>query len=693
MLGKYLKQFKGAIVLSSFLIILTVVAQLMQPQLLSHVLNDGVMNPTREAAKKGEEASKSYITIQINQLKETPEIKKASEEAFAKEFTISKNKEKASSAAAEVAKSEIEKITKSDQFKSKVEAEAKKASEQYLKDHEGERKGVIFKIGVILISMTVVALIAGLINTFLASRVAQGVGAKLRADAFAKVQDFSVPDVERFSTTGISIRLTNDVVQVQNVILMSMQALVRIPLLLVFSFIMAITLVPQYWWIFVLYIVGVVVVLICAMSYMVPYFGKIQKSLETVNRIIRENFMGIRVVKSFVQEKKEIDKVADASTTLTNNTIRVGFAFSAVVPFFFLIANLISALIFFFAVDILKADMSMSGNIFSVITYLFMILMAIVIGGFLTMTVSRAAVSIGRLKEIFDTEPSIQYTGNTAEIKSGSVEFENVSFRYKTAIASPEVPTKGKDKRKKHKKSEAKVELKADKHEENDLENISFKVNAGEVIGVVGATGSGKTTLVSLIPRLYDVTEGTIKIDGHDIKTITDKSIHEKIAIVMQKAMLFSGSIESNIKQGKLDATDHEVERAATIAQAKEFIDKTELGYLSVVEERGSNFSGGQKQRISMSRGFIKNPEILILDDSTSALDARSEKLVQQAIAHELKDQTVFIVAQKISSVVNADKIIVLDEGKLVGFGSHKELLSTSSIYREIYDTQKGGEE
>lgn len=686
MLGKYLKQFKGAIFLSTILIVLTVIAQLMQPQLMSHVLNDGVMNPTQEAAKRGEEAAKKYVGEQTAVLVKDENIAKMSQEAFKNEMITSGNNTEATKKAKETTEAEIQRILKSDTFTEKVQAESKKASDTYLKEHESERMDIVFQVGVILIVLTIIALVAGIVNTFLASRVAQGVGAKVRADAFAKVQTFSVPDIERFSTNGISIRLTNDIVQLQNLILMSMQSLVRIPLMLVFSFVMAVTLVPQYWWLFVVYVIAVIIVLAIAMTYMVPYFGKIQKNLETVNRIIRENFMGIRVVKSFVQEKKEIEKVENASTVLTNNTMRVGFAFSAVVPLFFLIANLLSALIFYLAVDILKADMTLAGNVFSVINYLFMILMSIVIGGFLTMTVSRAAVSISRLNEIFDTVSTIQYAGD-AELESGSVEFENVSFRYASAIGNPE-----KAESKKGRKKQPKIEPVRQDDDEYDLKNISFKVDSGEVIGIVGATGSGKSTLVSLIPRLYDVTEGTIRIGGHDITTIKEQSIREKIAIVMQKALLFSGSIETNIKQGKRDASTHEMERAATIAQAKEFIDKTELGYMSLVEERGNNFSGGQKQRISMSRGFIKDPAILILDDSTSALDARSEKLVQQAIAHELENQTVFIVAQKISSVVKADKIIVLDEGELVGFGSHRELLQTSETYREIYDTQKGKE-
>ncbi|MGL4662206.1 MAG: ATP-binding cassette domain-containing protein [Culicoidibacterales bacterium] len=678
MLGKYLKQFKGLIILSTILVILTVVAQLLQPQFMSRVLNDGVMNPTQEAARQGEKAAKKSAEEYARALQNSPIVQKKAAEAYAKELASSQNQEQAKQKSQEVAKDEVTKMMSTESFKKAAFEESKKANDTYLKEHEQDRKNIVLEIGVILIVMAVIAILSGIINTFIASRVAQGVGAKIRADAFAKVQSFGVPDIEKFSTNGISIRLTNDIVQIQNLILMSMQSLVRIPLLLVFSFIMAISLVPQYWWLFIVYIIAVILVLVIAMSYMVPYFGKIQKNLETVNRIIRENFMGIRVVKSFVQEKKEIEKVENASTLLTDNTMRVGFSFSAVVPFFFLIANVISILIFYLGVDILKADMAMSGNIFSVITYLFMIMMALIIGGFLTMTVSRAAVSIGRVKEIFDTIPSISYENNTAEITKGAVEFENVSFSYKQAVP----------KTKPHGKNEKEVEEVV----EYDLENINFKVNSGEVIGIVGATGSGKTTLVSLIPRFYDATVGTIKIDGHDIRDIKDKSLHENISIVMQKALLFSGNIESNIKQGKLDATQQDVERAATIAQAKEFIDKTELGYLSHVEERGNNFSGGQKQRISMSRGFIKDPAILILDDSTSALDARSEKLVQEAIAHELENQTVFIVAQKISSVIKADKIIVLDEGKLVGFGSHRELLQTSEIYREIYDTQKGKE-
>lgn len=679
MLKKYLKPFRGLLLLSTLLVILTVVAQLLQPQLMSHVLNDGVLNPTREAAKNGEIAAKKYAEEYAIQLQNDPSIQQFAQEEYQKELLVTQSQDAAMKKMQEAMKMEITKKMDSDSFKNEMIQASKKASDAYLKAHESERKDIILKIGTILIVMALIAILSGIINTFISSRVAQGVGAQIRADAFAKVQSFGVPDIERFSTNGISVRLTNDVVQIQNLIMMSIQSLIRIPLLLVFSFVMAISLVPQYWWLFVLYIIAVTIVLILAMMYMVPYFGKIQKNLEDVNRIIRENFIGIRVVKSFVQEKKEIKKVETASTLLTNNTLQVGFAFSAVIPLFFFIANLITVIIFYLAVDILKADMSMSGNIFSIITYLFMIMMALIIGGFLTMTVSRAAVSINRIKEILDNVPTISYEKSTEKIQSGAIEFDNVSFSYKQAV--PEGISQDKQVQDKNVVTEY------------DLKNISFKINSGDVIGVVGATGSGKTTLVSLIPRFYDVTKGVVRIDGKDIHTIEEQSLRENIAIVMQKALLFSGSISENIKQGKLDATEDEIQRAATIAQAKEFIDKMDGGYLSHVEERGNNFSGGQKQRISMSRGFIKNPAILILDDSTSALDARSEKLVQQAIARELKDQTVIIVAQKISSVINADKIIVLDEGELAGFGTHTELIASSPVYREIYDTQKGKEE
>ena len=297
----------------------------------------------------------------------------------------------------------------------------------------------------------------------------------------------------------------------------------------------------------------------------------------------------------------------------------------------------------------------------SFIQYMMQIMMAIIMGGMMSMFASRGFVSIGRINEILKTEPAMVFEDVADEELSGSVKFDHVSFAY----PNDEHPT---------------------------LQDISFEIQPGQMVGIVGATGSGKSTLAQLIPRLFDPTEGTVSVGGKDLRHVSKATLKNTISIVLQKAILFSGTISGNLKQGKADATLEQMSRAASIAQAAEFIEKLPDHYESQVEERGNNFSGGQKQRMSITRGIIKDPKVLILDDSTSALDAKSEKLVQEALSNDLKDTTTIIIAQKISSVVHADTILVLDEGKLVAQGTHAELVENSAVYREIYDTQKAKE-
>lgn len=526
-------------------------------------------------------------------------------------------------------------------------------------------------IGIWLIGVAIVGLIAGIANTIASAKVAQGVGADLREAAFRKIQTFSFSNIERFSSGNLVVRLTNDITQVQNLVMMTLQSLTRIPIIFIGAFVMAMFTLPQLWWIIILLIVLVAIVLMVAFSFMGRYFGKLQHYLDKVNTIAKENFAGIRVVKSFVQEDNELERFTKTSNKLNEYTIKVGYIFSIIIPSFMLIGNLaLVGAIYFVGNGLLDnvtvADMPNIINtiaaIPSFISYLMQIMMAIIIGGMLVSFSSRAFISLGRLNEIMHTDPDIVYDPNAKEeTLPGTVEFRNVSFKYND-------------------------------DEELMLKNISFTANSGEMVGVVGATGAGKSTLVQLIPRLYDPTDGEILIGGKDLRTLNKNTVQNTIAIVLQKAILFSGTIADNLRHGKKHANLEDMNRASGIAQAKEFIEKLDTQYESHVQERGNNFSGGQKQRISITRGVIGDPKILILDDSTSALDARSEKLVKEALNHELTDTTTIIVAQKISSVVHADKILVLDNGELVGVGTHKELIQNSDVYREIYETQKGKE-
>lgn len=517
-------------------------------------------------------------------------------------------------------------------------------------------------IGIYLISLALLGLAAGVTNTIFSAKVAQGVSADIREEAFRKIQTFSFGNIEQFSAGNLVVRLTNDITQIQNLVMISLQSLFRIPFLFIGAFILAMITMPQLWWIIVALIVTVFLITALSFTRMGKHFMIIQKLIDRVNSIAKENLLGIRVVKSFVQEENQLKTFSKVSEDLTKHNIIVGTLFSVMIPSFMLAANLAVVGAIFFVSDLVKDDPTLIGGIASFMNYLMQIMMAIIIGGMMMMMTSRAAVSIKRIKEVMDTEPDITYKDVAEQTLTGSVTFDHVSFRYP-----------GDD--------------------EDTLKDISFTIQPGEMIGVVGATGAGKSTMAQLIPRLFDPTVGKIEVGGVDLREVNEQSLRKTVSFVLQKAILFSGTIAQNLRQGKRDASEAEMEHASDIAQAKEFIEKLGNRYDAPVEERSNNFSGGQKQRLSITRGVIGEPKILILDDSTSALDARSERLVREALARDLKNTTTIVIAQKISSVVHADRILVLDKGYLVGEGTHEELVATNSIYQEIYETQKGKEE
>lgn len=536
-----------------------------------------------------------------------------------------------------------------------------KLLQQVLESIITENNDEMKKIGVQLIGLALLGLVAGIINTVFSAKVAQGVSADIREEMFRKIQTFPFGNIETFSAGNLVVRLTNDITQIQNLVMISLQSLFRIPFLFIGAFILAMATMPQLWWIIVLLIIAVLVITALSFTRMGKHFMIIQNLIDKINGIAKENLMGIRVVKSFVQEDNQLQGFSKVSETLTKHNIIVGTLFSVMIPSFMLAANLAVVGAIFFVSDLAKDDPTLIGGIASFMNYLMQIMMAIIIGGMMMMMTSRAAVSLKRIKEILDTEPDLQYQDVPEQELSGSVAFENVSFRYPG-------------------------------DEKNALTDISFTIKPGEMIGIVGATGAGKSTLAQLIPRLFDPTEGIVRVGGVDLKEVNEQSLRKTVAFVLQKAILFSGTIAQNLRQGKKDASESEMSRATEIAQASEFIQKLTAGFEAPVSERSSNFSGGQKQRLSISRGVIGEPKILILDDSTSALDARSEKLVREAFEKQLKDTTTIIIAQKIASVVKADRIFVLDNGRLVGEGSHEFLANNNAIYQEIFATQKGEE-
>ncbi|BCP56688.1 ABC transporter ATP-binding protein [Streptococcus parasuis] len=520
----------------------------------------------------------------------------------------------------------------------------------------------IFRVGKILLVIAGIGLLAGLANTINAAKIAQGVSADIRENTFRKIQSFSYANIEEFNAGNLVVRMTNDVTQIQNLTMMLFTILMRVPLLFIGAFIMAVRTLPELWWMIIVMVILIVAIMAIVMGQMGPRFGKFQTLMDRMNSIAKENLRGIRVVKSFVQEKNQYDKFKEVSNELLDLNIFIGYGFSILQPLMMFISYMAIFASLYLVSGMVDTNLEAVGGFTSFMSYLMQIMFAIIMTSFMGMQASRAAISINRIAEVLNTEPAMTFVDVPDEELNGSIVFDNVTFTYPHDT-------------------------------EPTLKNISFEIEPGQMVGVVGATGAGKSTLAQLIPRLFDPQEGSIFIGGRDVKEVNKNTLRDTVSIVLQKAILFSGTIADNLRQGAPGADILRLERAAGIAQAKEFIDRLDETYESEVEERGNNFSGGQKQRISIARGVIGEPKVLVLDDSTSALDAKSEKLVQEALNHELKATTTVIVAQKISSVIKADKILVLDEGRLIGEGTHAELVENNAVYREIYETQKGKEE
>ena len=520
----------------------------------------------------------------------------------------------------------------------------------------------IYQVGAWLIGMGIVGLLAGGINVTTAAYIAQAVSSYLREKTFRKIQTLSYANIEQFNAGNLVVRMTNDINQIQNLVMMMFQILLRLPILFIGSVVLAIVTVPELWWIIALLILLVAGLTAMMMGLMGPRFQKFQILLERMNAIAKENLRGVRVVKSFVQERAQFDKFSQVSDELLDQNLFIGYAFSIVEPMMMFVGYGAIYLAIWTLSGMVATDAGVVSSIASFIGYLNQIIFTIIMVGFLGNGVTRAIISMKRLNEVLDTEPAMTFPDIADEDLEGSIRFDHVTFTYPT-------------------------------DESPILKDISFEVAPGQMVGVVGATGAGKSTLAQLIPRLFDPQEGSISIGGKDLREVSQGSLRKNVSIVLQRAILFSGTIADNLRQGKLDASLPEMEWAAGIAQASEFIGRMADSFDSQVEERGNNFSGGQKQRMSIARGVVNHPKILILDDSTSALDAKSEKLVQEALNKDLKGTTTIVIAQKISSVVHADKILVLDQGRLIGQGTHKELVATNEVYREIYETQKGKED
>lgn len=517
----------------------------------------------------------------------------------------------------------------------------------------------MFNYGMILIALAVIGVIAGILNVYFAARVAQGVTSDLREETYRKIQTFSLSNIEKFSASTLVVRLINDMNQVLNVVMTTFMQVLRMPIMIIGAFVLGIVTIPRFWWLQVVMFLAVALVIGLTFPQLGKMFDRFQKKLDRSNTIAKEAMQGIRVIKSFNQQENEEERFGEVSDEMNDLNIKIGYVFSCLLPAFFLVCNVgITAVVYLVGINVENNPGELAA-ITSYIGYLMQMLFTLAFGGMTMAMYARGFVSLGRIKEVLDTKPDLTFDPNAPEVElDGTVEFDNVSFAYPGA-------------------------------ENETLKNISFKVAPGESIGVIGATGSGKSTLAQLMTRLYDPTSGVVKVGGVDLREVNEGSLRKAVSLVLQKALLFSGKISDNLRQGDRNATTKDFRWAARISQAAEFVERYDDQYEHPVEERSANFSGGQKQRLSITRGVVGKPKVLILDDSTSALDAKSEKRVKEALEKELTQTTTFVIAEKIFSVMDADRIMVLDQGQIVALGSHQELLADSQVYREIYETQR----
>ena len=520
----------------------------------------------------------------------------------------------------------------------------------------------IKRYGIFLLLLAAIGVMCGILNIWFAAKTAQGVTSDVREQLYRKIQSFSFSNIEKFSVGTLIVRLINDMNQVTNIIMTTLMQVLRMPIILIGSFVMGIVTLPRYWWVQILLLLIVSLVLFFVFPSLDKLFSKYQVWFDECNTVARESMQGVRVVKSFNRQDQETEKFTASSNKLNQLNIKIGYVFSILMPAFTLVVCIGTALIVYLVgknIGLYPKDIS---AISSYVGYLSQMLSNLAFGGMMLAQYSRGLVSLKRIDEVIETEPDLKFNHEESNVDlKGSVEFDDVSFKY---------PGSSKE----------------------TLSHVSFKVDPGETVGIVGRTGSGKSTLVSLMVRLYDPTSGTVRLGGCDRRDVNERKLRKMAALVQQKALLFSGTIADNLRQGDENATEEDMERAIEISQAKEFIDKYPDRFEHVVEERSANFSGGQQQRLSIARGIIGKPKVLILDDSTSALDAESEKKVQAGLEQKLGDATVFIIAEKIFSVMHADKILVMDDGKIKAMGTHEELLLTSPLYQEIYETQRARE-
>ena len=529
----------------------------------------------------------------------------------------------------------------------------------------GGEMNMVYKIGIQLVICAALSLLFGMLSGMYASKASAGFARNLRQNLYFKVQDFSFSNIDKFSTSSLVTRLTTDVTNVQNAFQMIIRIAVRTPLMLIISLLFSISISAKLSLIFLILIPFLGVGLYLIIRKVHPLMKKIFRTYDNLNNVVEENVAGIRVVKSFVIEEKEKKKFGKVSNNIYQDFSKAERILALNSPLMqFSIYGCILLISWFGAQIIVNSGMAelTTGELMTMFTYSIQILSSLMMLSMVLVMIAISKSSAERIVEVLEEVPDIKNPENPIEkVADGSIEFKNVSFSY----------INDKDK--------------------ECLKDISIKINSGETIGIIGGTGSGKSSLVNLIPRLYDVTEGELLVGGRNVKEYALEALRNEVACVLQKNVLFSGTISENIRWGNENATDEEVEKVCRLAQADEFIQTFPDKYETYIEEGGTNVSGGQKQRLCIARALLKNPKILILDDSTSAVDTKTDSLIQKAFKEEIPGTTKIIIAQRISSIENCDRILVMDKCKIDGIGTHEELLKTNEIYREVYESQTKG--
>lgn len=519
----------------------------------------------------------------------------------------------------------------------------------------------VLNVGFKMIVVAFIGILGGMLCGIFATLASMNMGKNIRQSLFDKIQSLSFLEIDKFKTSSLITRLTNDVTQVQNMVMMGLRGMVRSPLIFLGGIIMSLTISVKLSMIFLIAIPLIILSVTLITSKSIPFFTEMQKKIDNVNLVMRENLLGVRVVKAFIIENKVRERFSNANKELMDTSIKAQGVTILLWPLVTLIMNLSVVAVLWFGGNYVNNGSLEIGKIMAFINYLVQIMGSLNMLVMIIINFSRAKVSAERINEVLDIESSIKDRENTEKIENFDVEFKDVYFKY-------------------------------NKDGEYVLKDISFKASEGEKIGIIGPTGSGKSSLISLIPRLYDTTSGSVMIGNKDVRSLKIKDLRKIIGVVLQDTTLFSGSIADNLRFGMEDANEEMMDSATRDAQAFEFINSSNEGYNREVGQRGKNLSGGQKQRISIARTLIKNPKILILDDSSSALDMETESKLQNSLKNRMKDSTVFLIAQRISAVMDSDKIIVLDNGEIAAIGTHKELIKNCEIYRSIAISQLGEE-